>query len=110
MSCKHKAFRALRGLLSCVDKKVTKETTPVGPSSALCADDPQACRAFPEGTSMYRPETSRIVRAALRVFAPPACRASTGEEGQDQKHLPLHSETKVTNHQKETPAIIRPAQ
>ena len=78
MSCKHKAFRALRGLLSCVDKKVTKETTPVGPSSALCADDPQACRAFPEGTSMYRPETSRIVRAALRVFAPPACRASTG--------------------------------
>ena len=35
-------------------------------------------RGNPEGTSMYRPETARIVRAALRVFAPPACRASTG--------------------------------
>jgi hypothetical protein len=75
-----KEFRALHGLLSCVAKKVTKEGHPVGLSSALCAADTQSGRAFPEGTSMYRPETSRIVRAALRVFAPPACQASTGSK------------------------------
>jgi hypothetical protein len=73
-----KAFRAMRGSLSCVAKKVTKEGHPVGPSATLRAADAQAGGAFPEGTSLCRPETARIVRAALRVFAPPACRPSTG--------------------------------
>ena len=73
-----KAFRALRVLLSCVAKKVSKEGHPAGPPSALCAAGSQSGGAFPEGTSMCRPETSRVVRAALRVFASPACRASTG--------------------------------
>ena len=77
----------MRGLLSCMAKKalqqpqagqVSKEGHPVGLSSALRAADSQSVGAFPEGTSLCRPETSRIVRAALRVFAPPACRASTG--------------------------------
>ncbi len=67
-----------RGSLSCVAKKVTKEGHPVGPSVPLCVTDAQAGEAFPEGTSLCRPETARIVRAALRVFAPSACRASTG--------------------------------
>ena len=43
--------------------------------------DAQAGGVFPEGTSVCRPETARIVRAALRVFAPPAYRASTGLKG-----------------------------
>ena len=84
-----KAFRALRVLLSCVAKKVSKEGHPVGPPSTLRAAGSQACGAFPEGTSLCRPETSRIVRAALRVFAPPACLASTGTQGQDQVQLPI---------------------
>ena len=75
-----KAFRALRVLLSCVAKKVSKEGHPVGPPSTLRAAGSQSGGAFPEATSLYRPETSRIVRDALRVFAPPACRASTGFE------------------------------
>jgi hypothetical protein len=77
--------RALRGSLSCVAKKVTKEGHPVGPSVPLRVTDAQSGGAFPEGTSMCRPETSRIVRAALRVFAPPDCRTSTGRV-EKQKH------------------------
>ena len=84
---KSKVFRALRALLSCVAKKVSKEGHPVGPSSALRAADTQSDGAFPEGTSLCRPETSRIVHAALRVFAPPACRTSTGIEEHDHGQL-----------------------
>ena len=58
--------------------QVTKEGYLVGPSVPLRETDSQSGVAFPEGTSLCRPETARIVRAALRVFAPPACRASTG--------------------------------
>ena len=80
-----KAFRALRVLLSCVAKKVSKEGHPVGPSVPLRETDPQSGGVFPEGTSVCRPETSRIVRAALRVFAPPACRASKGVKKHHQE-------------------------
>ena len=82
-----KAFRALRVLLSCMAKKVSKEGHPVGPSSALCADDAQSGVAFPEGTSLCRPETSRIVRDALRVFAPPLLAGPQRAEKQRQKPL-----------------------
>ena len=58
--------------------QVSKEGHPVGPPSPLRVAGSQSGVAFPEGTSMYRPETLRIVRNALRVSAPPACRASTG--------------------------------
>ena len=78
-----RAFRALRGLLSCVNKQCF--TTAAGWSSNQrnhpcrpVGSASQAGEAFPEGTSLCRPETSRVVRAALRVFASPACRASTG--------------------------------
>jgi len=64
--------------------QVTKEGHPVGPSVPLRVTDSQAGEAFPEGTSLCHPETARIVRAALRVFAPPACRASTGLKGKSK--------------------------
>ena len=87
--------RALRGSLSCMDKRrfstvagwsSNQRNHPSQPVVRALRGRSASTRAFPEGTSMCRPETSRIVRAALRVFAPPACRASTGNEGQDQEH------------------------
>ena len=99
------AFRALRVLLSCVAKKVSKESHPISPSVPLRETDSQSGGAFPEGTSLCRPETSRIVRAALRVFAPPACRASTGLKGKiNSADLPHDPAPKPGRPQK-TPAI-----
>ena len=74
--------------------QVTKEGHPNGPSSTLRVPDAQAGVAFPEGTSMCRPETSRIVRAALRVFAPPDCRASTGRVEKIKSIVPKMSNAK----------------
>ena len=84
MSCKHKAFRALRGLLSCVDKKVTKETTPVGPSSMLRMADAQAGGAFPEGTSVCRPETDAHRARRPSGIRPTCLPGLNGVGGQDQ--------------------------
>ena len=92
-----RAFRALRGLLSCVDKQCfttaagwssNQRNHPSQPVVRALRGRSASTRAFPEGTSMHRPETARIVRAALRVFAPPACRASTGLRSERQEHLP----------------------
>ena len=86
-SQRSKAFRAVRVLLSCVAKQCfttaagwssKQRRPPCRPVGSASRNRSASMRGNPEGTSMYRPETSRIVRAALRVFAPPACRASTG--------------------------------
>lgn len=53
---------------ACAKKNNQKKAHPGGAPSALRATGSQAGPEFSEGTSMCHPKTSRIVRAALRVF------------------------------------------
>src|SRR5690606_28003779 len=65
-----KAFALTRESLFFVwpKKSNQKKGHPGGAPSALRAAGPQAGSEFSEGTSLCRPKTARIVRAALRVL------------------------------------------
>ena len=53
---------------ACAKKSNQKKAHPGGAPYALCATGSQAGSEFSEGTSVCRPKTARIVRAALRVL------------------------------------------
>ena len=65
-----KAFALTRESLffACAKKSNQKKAHPGDAPSTLRAAGPQAGPEFSEGTSMCRPKTARIVRAALRVY------------------------------------------
>ena len=85
---------------ACAKKSNQKKAHPGGAPSALRAAGPQAGPEFSEGTSMCRPKTARIVRAALRVLpdllaAPQGARISKSNsqgqsQSQSQSHRDLH--------------------
>ena len=65
-----RAFALARESLffACAKKSNQKKAHPGGTPFALCATGSQAGSEFSEGTSVCRPKTARIVRAALRVY------------------------------------------
>ena len=70
---------------ACAKKSNQKKAHPGGAPSALRAPGPQAGPEFSEGTSMCPPKTSRIVRAALRVY-PSLLAASKGARNSNGKN------------------------
>ena len=65
----------------------------------------KAGREFPEGTSLYRPETSRIVRIAFGFIPPHLPRLTGNGAVEQQQHQELEAETK----NQEPPFVVRVA-
>ena len=81
---------------ACAKKSNQKKAHPGGAPSALRAAGSQAGPEFSEGTSMCPPKTTRIVRAALRVFpdmlaAPKGPRSSNSNSKRGLLRPFLHS-------------------